>query len=86
MLSAHHGRAVHFLVTLKHCRKCDIVAGIFKIKPPTFQTMMLSYGTVLSPYIYERFVMSAADKFTVKALVLGVMLFPIIPVPDTSQI
>ncbi|KAK1932496.1 hypothetical protein P3T76_012080 [Phytophthora citrophthora] len=59
------------LTTLKHCGKWDVVAGVFKIKPPKFQKMILSFATVLSPYLYERFVVSAADKFTMEALVLG---------------
>ncbi|OWZ13412.1 hypothetical protein PHMEG_00013271 [Phytophthora megakarya] len=42
-----------FLTTLKHSGTWDVVADVFKIKPPTFQKMMLSFATVLSLYLYE---------------------------------
>ncbi|ETO80708.1 hypothetical protein F444_04824 [Phytophthora nicotianae P1976] len=59
-----------FLVVLKHCGKWDVVANVFRIKTGTFQKMILSFAEVVSPYLYEKYVVSAAGKFTMEALVL----------------
>ncbi|ETP53160.1 hypothetical protein F442_01919 [Phytophthora nicotianae P10297] len=60
-----------FLVVLKHCGKWDVVANVLRIKTGTFQKMILSFAEVVSPYLYEKYVVSAAGKFTMEALVLG---------------
>ncbi|GMF48130.1 unnamed protein product [Phytophthora fragariaefolia] len=60
-----------FLTSLKHCGKWDILASVFKIKSPTFQKVITSFATVVSSFLYKRFVVSAADKYTMETLVLG---------------
>ncbi|ETP28256.1 hypothetical protein F442_22455, partial [Phytophthora nicotianae P10297] len=60
-----------FLVVLKHCGKWDVVANVFRIKTEAFQKMILSFAEVVSPYLYEKYVVSAVGKFTTEVLVLG---------------
>ncbi|GMF32748.1 unnamed protein product [Phytophthora fragariaefolia] len=60
-----------FLTSLKHCGKWDVLASVFKIKSPTFQKVITSFATVVSSFLYKRFVVSAADKSTIETLVLG---------------
>ncbi|KAE9230889.1 hypothetical protein PF004_g10370 [Phytophthora fragariae] len=57
-----------FLASLKHCGKWDVVASVFKIKPPTFQKMIMSFASVVSSFLYEMFAVSAADKYTMETL------------------
>ncbi|GMF34288.1 unnamed protein product [Phytophthora fragariaefolia] len=60
-----------FLAVLKHCGKCDIVANVFRIKSDTFQKMVSVFAEIVSPYLYDKYVVSAADKFSMEMLVLG---------------
>ncbi|ETP37585.1 hypothetical protein F442_14612 [Phytophthora nicotianae P10297] len=69
------------LTVLKHCGKWDVVASIFRFKTGAFQKMILSFAGVIAPFLYDRFVASVANKFTMEQLVLGGNTFDHHPYP-----
>ncbi|KAG3079411.1 hypothetical protein PI125_g20711 [Phytophthora idaei] len=60
-----------FLASLKHCGQWDIVAGVFKIKSANIQKVVLAFAKVVSLFLYEKAVLSVADKLTMESLVLS---------------
>ncbi|RLN38396.1 hypothetical protein BBJ28_00016488 [Nothophytophthora sp. Chile5] len=55
--------------SLKHCRRWDTVARVFKIVPSTFQKMVRKFLGVLSPFLYETYVECADDSWPMGKLV-----------------
>ncbi|ETI43166.1 hypothetical protein F443_11829 [Phytophthora nicotianae P1569] len=62
---------MHISENWNHCGKWDVVASIFRFKTGAFQKMILSFAGVIAPFLYDRFVASVANKFTMEQLVLG---------------
>ncbi|GMF66802.1 unnamed protein product [Phytophthora fragariaefolia] len=63
------------LTVQKNCGTWDIVAAVFRVKPPSFQKVAAKFAWVVSPFLYERLVTSALDKFPMKKMVLSGQVF-----------
>ena len=56
------------LTVLKNCGKWDVVAGVFSIKAPTFERMVIRFLSVLLPILYDLYVTPLADRYTMLRL------------------
>lgn len=56
------------LVTLKHAGSWDWLARMFKMKGATFERIIVKFIRMLAPKLYEIFVESAADGYTISKL------------------
>lgn len=56
------------LAVLKHGAKWDLMAYTFGMKAPTFEKRVTKMIRLLSPYLYKRFVMLYAEKYSMSRL------------------
>ncbi|KAF0769486.1 hypothetical protein AaE_002691, partial [Aphanomyces astaci] len=56
------------LTSLKHCGSWDVVAAVFKEKPPTFSTRVTGFLTILLPHLKTKYIESVANKYSMDYL------------------
>ncbi|KAE9131214.1 hypothetical protein PF010_g3581 [Phytophthora fragariae] len=74
---AYTAKDVLFMMptVLKNCGKWDVVAAVFRVKPPSIQKMVTKFVVVVAPFLYDYMVASALDKFPMKKIVLSGQAF-----------
>ncbi|RQM30288.1 hypothetical protein B5M09_012639 [Aphanomyces astaci] len=66
MVSAR-GLLMMLFTSLKHSGTCDVGAAVFKQKPRTFEKRVMSFLTVLHPYLMRTFIAAVEQKWPMKA-------------------